>query len=136
MGLLREAESRRVPSGGLLREVESRKTLSGENDSSGPALEEEIIHYHKTHPAFYGILLETPPEWPGYRNWTKHILERVESIGTALPVNRRRSLVLLPGDMDGGLIAHRLVKSLPAKLLRTFEAETPGQALSILTSYR
>jgi hypothetical protein len=54
--------------------------------------------------------------------------------GTVLPLNQERLLVLLPPASDRELIAHRLSKSMKAKLLLSDEANSPESFFSHLES--
>jgi hypothetical protein len=89
--------------------------------------EQKIREYHKNHPAFQGMVLKFP------RNDT--ISRAVSAFGAVLSLSPENSLVLIPGDVDRELLAHRLSKTLKAQVLYQFQADDPGQALSLLAPY-
>ncbi|MDR1239665.1 MAG: hypothetical protein LBK27_06100 [Treponema sp.] len=90
--------------------------------------EYEVREYHKTHPSFQCLVLEFP--------WEEKLSRMTANFGVAFPLSPENSLVLIPGGMDRELLAHRLSKSLPARILNQFQAADPGEALELLAPYR
>ncbi|MDR2028541.1 MAG: hypothetical protein LBP93_03270 [Treponema sp.] len=120
----------------ILREEET-----GEEKKEGPEKTEDLskvlTQYHKFYPSFQGIVLE-PPDTFGEDEKDElfcQISAMVSSFATVTPLPSRRSLILFPKSMDRELVMHRLIKSLKAEVLCTFEADNPDSALELIQPY-
>jgi len=90
------------------------------------AVEEKIAQFHQMHLDFNCIVLETPA---GKTNFCEKVLSMIDTLGTTVPLAYDRPLILFPIVLDRELIAHRLSKTLKTKILLSFAANTPENAL-------
>jgi len=97
-------------------------------------LEEQISRYNKMYAAFNCIILEIPGADEDRVTFLQKVTEVVGVTGTVLPLPSGRPLILLPGLMDGELIAHRLSKTLNTRPLLSFNAGSPESVLEQLHS--
>jgi hypothetical protein len=117
----------------------------GENPGAGDALgglsrdriEQDLLRFYSGSPSSAGLVLEVPARASQGEDslFQQRLFGMVALCGTAVALAPRRGLVLLPTGMDRELVAHRLEKSLAAKTLLVFEADSPGKALSAIKPY-
>ncbi|MDR1278738.1 MAG: hypothetical protein LBK02_08305 [Treponema sp.] len=102
-----------------------------------PGLEYELREYHKNHPSFQGIVLAAPPREDGEtaEGFFEKVSRMLRFFGALLPLSPENGLILVPDNIDGELLSHRLSKSLNARTLDHFLADDPGAALSLLGPY-
>jgi len=98
----------------------------------GKAVEREITLFHKAHPSFSCIVLEEGVS--GETNFCEEVSTMVDSTGTVVPLKGKSLLILLPQSKDRELVAHRLSKTLSAKVLFSCEADNPSAAFSGINS--
>ena len=117
--------------------VDSKSALSGQNSSTEALfVEEEIARFHKINPEFKCIVLEAHSS-AGEKdkaNFCKTVSEMINTAGVVIPLSPGRPLVLFPKAIDLELIAHRLSKSLGAKSLLSFEANSSESVLARIKS--
>ena len=105
--------------------------------AASDSLEGQINRYHRSYASFHCILLDSPDrpeeeeeEGAFYQKAAKMIYKT----GTLFLLPKSRPLVLLPGDTDRELIAHRLSKTLNTSALLSFQADSPEGALNRINS--
>ncbi|MDR1446166.1 MAG: hypothetical protein LBI90_04640 [Treponema sp.] len=79
-----------------------------------------------------GIILK---DNKGKKNFPAAVSGAVSSLGNMFPLPDSTCLVLVPANIDQELLAHRLSKSLDAKTVLRFEADSAGKVLEILKSF-
>ena len=113
-------------------DIYSRQFCSVDTDT----LKEKITEYYRIHSDFNCILLEIPvfPDEEERTGFCKRISKMLSLTGTVLSLPDSRPLILLPKMIDRELIAHRLSKSLNTKILKSFEADSPENVFSQISS--
>jgi hypothetical protein len=99
-----------------------------------PSIWEELLKYGKGHPGFQGIVL-SPPEDTSAAAFTRQVSAMVQSFGTVLPLASSGSLVLFDMTKDRELICHRITKTLGARALFNFAADSPKNAYQLIQPY-
>jgi len=107
-------------------ELDFAEPPSGETTHHHSLLEEKITQFHQMHLDFNCIVLENPA---GNPNFCDKVSSMLDTIGTIIPLTHDRPLILFPIVMDRELIAHRLSRTLKTKILLSFAASNPENAL-------
>jgi hypothetical protein len=94
-----------------------------------------IKKYHGSHAAFQGIVVEMTDEYSDSADFAPVLSTITASLGEVLPLPSRFCLVLVPGETDRELLAHRLSKSLKTRTPFQFRADSPDKALKLLHAY-
>ena len=89
-------------------------------------VEKKITLFHRIHLDFNCVVLENPT---GQAAFCQKVSAMVDKTGTVIPLSRNRPLILFPIMLDRELIAHRLSKTLSTRILLSFEANNPENAL-------
>jgi hypothetical protein len=136
MGLLSKAAAR-PGKGSLLRKIQQRKETvvsSPASPNDFPDAKDEIGRFLRDRGSFQGIVLRllSDTEKEDFIPRTKKILS---SLGSVCPLSSQSCLVLVSGDIDGELLAHRLSKSLKVGVLHRFGAGTLEDALEQVSPY-
>ncbi|MDR2608287.1 MAG: hypothetical protein LBC57_07830 [Treponema sp.] len=117
--------------GGLLeRGMTKRSMISTEEKSGG--LETVIRRSMEGENGVGGIILK---DNKGKKNFPSAVSRAVSSLGNMFLLPDSTCLVLVPVNIDQELLAHRLSKSLDAKTVLRFEADSAGKVLEILKSF-
>ncbi|MDR1618060.1 MAG: hypothetical protein LBS06_03300 [Treponema sp.] len=137
MGLLSKAAAR-PGRGSLLRKIGRRKeaaALSAACPDDSPDAEAEIGRFLRDHGSFQGIVLRllSDTEKEAFIPRTKKILS---PLGAVCSLSPQSCLILVSGDIDSELLAHRLSKSLKTGVLHRFRAGTLEGALEQVSPYR
>jgi hypothetical protein len=147
MGLLQKAVVKASPepaatdaagTGGLVIPLpENGAAWDEPGETAGqPELEQKLREYHKNHPSFQGIILAAPPgDEKNTELFFQTASQMVRFFGELFPLSPENGLILVPGNMDRELLAHRLSKSLNTRIVCHFQADDPGAALSLLGPY-
>jgi hypothetical protein len=88
------------------------------------AVRRKLDRYKKVHSSLRGFVLDFPHDFEekARRNFYKQINGMVSSFGTAIRLPSGRVLILLPGQYDCALVAHRLCGNLEAAVMLFFES--------------
>jgi hypothetical protein len=137
MGLLSKAAAQ-PDKGSLLRKIGQRKeraALSSASPDGFPAAEDEIGSFLRDRGSCQGIVLRlfSVTEKEHFIPLTKKVLS---SLGSVCPLSPQSCLVLVSGDVDSELLAHRLSKSLKVGVLHRFRAGTLEGTLEQVAPYR
>ena len=89
-------------------------------------IEEKIAQFHQMHLDFNCVVLENPSGKPDF---CEKISSMIDTLGTIVPLAYNCPLILFPIVIDRELIAHRLSKTLKTKVLLSFAASNPENAL-------
>ncbi|MDR1420456.1 MAG: hypothetical protein LBI86_08795 [Treponema sp.] len=130
MGLLSRAGAGTERS--LLKQGQKRRaahTISPQNVTDG------IDTYCGSNPVFQGIVFEMPDEYRDSTEFSGALSRIMGGLGSSLPLPCRFSLVLVPGDFDHELLAHRLTRSLKIRAPFQFRANSSGEAMKYLHAY-
>ena len=98
----------------------------GEAAMTQSLIEEKLNQFHQMHLEFSCIVLERPA---AETSFCERVSAMVDHTGTVIPLPSDRPLILFPIMMDRELIAHRLSRTLSTKVLLSFEASNPDNAL-------
>ncbi|AEF83299.1 hypothetical protein [Leadbettera azotonutricia] len=119
--------------------IQRDSKFSAERSSASKTdeIEATIKQYHKTNPAFSGILVELPKtiNEEDKKGVPLKISHMVSLFGIAAPFPSNHSLILIPRQADRDLIAHRLKNSLKTNILAAFDADSPEEALKTLQPF-
>ena len=91
--------------------------ISEDSDS----VQAKIAHFYEIYNTLNCIIFENN----GEEDFCRKVQDIVDRTGTVIPLSSGNPLILFRGTVDRELIAHRLSKSLNARLLLSFEAESP-----------
>jgi hypothetical protein len=96
-----------------------------------------IKQYHKTNPAFSGVLLNVPEaiSEENKKEFSQKLSHMVSLIGITASLRSDNTLILIPRHEDRDLIAHRLKNSLKTNILAAFDADSPEEALETLQPF-
>ncbi|MDR2304253.1 MAG: hypothetical protein LBE10_06670 [Treponema sp.] len=126
----RQKASLRKKSGLLERGMKKRSPISGEEESGG--LETIIRRSMEGENGVGGIILKDRKDT---KDFPAAVSRAVSSLGNVFPLPDSTCLILVPATMDQELLAHRLSKSLDAKIALRFEADSADKVLEILKSF-
>jgi hypothetical protein len=126
----RQKLSRGKKTGLLERGMKKRSLISTEEEGGG--LETLIRRSMEGENGVGGIILK---DRKGQKNFLAAVSGAVSSLGNVFPLPDSTCLILVPVNMDQELLAHRLSKSLDAKTVLRFEADSAGKVLEILKSF-
>ncbi|MDR1286255.1 MAG: hypothetical protein LBK08_01470 [Treponema sp.] len=127
-----ERESFPGTEGGLLKQGQIKKTA---HTISPQGVMDGIGAYCGSSQAFQCIVFEMPDEYRDSAEFSGVLSGIVGALGLSLPLPCRFSLVLVPGDFDHELLAHRLSKSLKIRAPLQFRANSPAEAMKHLHAY-
>jgi hypothetical protein len=109
-----------------------KENMSAEEKNTGAIIDA----YQKDNPTFLCIVMGGAKKSGALSAGINKITAGMVSyFGSVHPLPRGACLVLIPGDMDGELVAHRLEKSMETKAACCFRAESSAQALKLLKPY-
>jgi len=95
--------------------------LSRANDNPfEPSLEAFIKKYNNLN----CIVFDCPPNADDKTQFCQKINTMIDKTGAVIPLLTGRLLIMLPLSIDRELIAHRLSKTLDAKILLSFQADS------------
>jgi len=97
--------------------------------------EGSIAKFSGTYSNFNCILLEIPQNTEDNTDFCKKVTTMVGKMGTVIPLPNGRPLVMLPLPLDRELIAHRLSKTLNAKILLSFQADSSETVINNINSF-
>ncbi|MDR1176446.1 MAG: hypothetical protein LBK83_13370 [Treponema sp.] len=117
--------------GGLLERGMKKRSMISTGEKRG-ALETVIRRSMEGENGVGGIILK---DNKGKKNFPSAVSRAVSSLGNMFPLPDSTCLVLVPLNIDQELLAHRLSKSLDAKTVLRFEADSAGKVLEILKSF-
>jgi hypothetical protein len=146
MGLLGRAEN--IANTGVANELTANMAAEGiDGEALNPAsgkieipekdlvvLKKRISEYQEKYRVFGCILLEDHALEESKTDFYEKLIKMTGNIGSVGPVNNDHALILLPSEMDGDLIAHRLSKSLIAGIVLSFRAASPEYVLDRINS--
>jgi len=99
--------------------------LSRTNDNSiDPSLQELITKLSEEYNNLNCIIFENPPNANDKTQFCQKVNTMIDKMGAVISLSNGRPLVMLPLSVDRDLIAHRLSKSLNAKVLLSFQADS------------
>jgi len=99
--------------------------LSRTNDNiTDPSLLELIKKYSEEYNNFNCIIFENPPNTDDTTQFRQKVNTMIDKMGTVISLSTGRPLIMLPLSVDRDLIAHRLSKTLNAKILLSFQADS------------
>lgn len=102
------------------------------------AVREMIRAYWLQHSSCQGIVLG-PPNYTGEEDFKKFFaaaISAASSFGKIICLPSKNILILFSKTLDRELLTHRLTRTLRTRALTSFEAESPGEVLSRIQSYR
>jgi len=114
----------------LDEEMSAEEMPSESNTVELATVEKEIILFHQMYTEFNCLVLEHPVQSNSGDDFCETVSAIIDKAGSVIPLPSGRPLILLPLAADRQLIAHRLSKTLNAKNLLSFEANTPEDALN------
>jgi len=117
---------------GLLSRAADSTASNFESSQEPDRVKTKIVQYHETYKNFNCILLEAPKNRKD--NIHRKLAEMIKYPGMIIPLSTSQPLILFPPGVDHELIAHRILKSLDMKAIISFEAKSPGEALSRIDS--
>jgi hypothetical protein len=92
--------------------------------------------YLKNNLSIQGFILDFSSSIAGKKsNLYKVVSGQIASFGAALRLPSMRTLVLLPGNFDAALAAHRICKNSNCSTLLFFEADNSGDILKLVEKY-
>ncbi|MDR0582924.1 MAG: hypothetical protein LBG57_01040 [Treponema sp.] len=136
MGLLSKAAAILNSAVSIGGEASSRRAgpIPDKTETSAAGIWTLIENFQKNNPFFYCIVLETLP-----KNAARNVIRAAGIMASHFGVVRilpdGNCMVLVPGGLDGKLIAHRLSKSIKAKTLSLFSAESVSGAFEALRAH-
>jgi hypothetical protein len=92
--------------------------------------EKSTVKFSGTCTDFNCILFENPQNTGGDTVFYKKVETMIDKIGTVVSLPADRTLVMLPSSTDSELIAHRISKTLDAKILMSFQADSSEIAIN------
>lgn len=128
MGLLSKAAA-------ILNSASARAvSISQQTESGAAGIWALIDNFQKNNLSFYCIVLQTPPG-----NTVENIIRTAaimtSHFGSVRVLPDGNCLVLVPGGLDGKLIAHRFSKSMKTKVLSLFSAKSAAGAFEALRTH-
>jgi hypothetical protein len=109
--------------------------LSRANDNSTDSSTEELIkEYCGDYNNFNCILFDHPPIADDKTKFCQNVNTMIDKTGEVISLSTGRPLVMLPLSIDRELIAHRLSKTLNAKILLSFQADSPEIVINRINS--
>ena len=121
-----------VKADGAASQSSQKKIEISEDDLD--LLKNKITQYHAVHRNFYCILLESAEQEKSKPDFFRKLEKMAGNMGITGLVNRGAAMILLPVEIDGELIAHRLSKCLNAEPVLTFETNNPEYAINRIKS--
>jgi len=94
-----------------------------------------ITKFGSIHSNFNCILIEIPQNTDSDADFCKKVNVMVDKLGTVSALPNGRPLVMLPMSRDRELIAHRLSKTLNAKILLSFQADSSEIAINKINAF-
>ncbi|MDR2246958.1 MAG: hypothetical protein LBE17_09900 [Treponema sp.] len=135
MGLLGKASTANPPE----RTAGAQVPASHPEEPAGmEAVREMIRAYWLHHSSCQGIVLE-PPNYPGeaaLKQFFAAAVSAASSFGKVICLPSKNILILFSKTLDRELLTHRLTRTLRARALTSFEAESPEEVLSRIPSCR
>ena len=117
---------------GLLSRATQSTALHFTSGKESERVKSKIAQYHETYINFNCILFEAPDSRKD--NIHRKLAEMIKYPGIVIPLSTSRPLILFPPGVDHELVAHRISKSLNMTPLLSFEATSPGEALTRIDS--
>jgi len=109
--------------------------LSRANDNiTEPSSEELIKKYCGEYNNFNCILFENPLNTDPKTQFCQKVTTIIDKMGVVISLSTGCPLIILPLSIDRELIAHRLSKTLNAKILLSFQAESTEIVISRIKS--
>jgi hypothetical protein len=101
---------------------------------SGAEIKARIIRYGREHGRISGIVFGNP-EAAGEAHWEEQIAMMTSPFALTIGLSSGGCLILFPSSMDGGLVAHRVSRSLKIEALCVSEAKDPEGIYEALKPY-
>ncbi|MDR0449854.1 MAG: hypothetical protein LBH26_01140 [Treponema sp.] len=101
-------------------------------------IEQKLEKYFGSNVSLQGMVIEAPPGFKaekGAEDFGVMINRIITLLGFVIPLPSGRVLAILTSAADRELIAHRLEKSLNAKIPALFSAEEPAKVLEYIGPY-
>jgi len=109
--------------------------LSRANDNSTDSSSEELIKkYGGEYNNLNCIIFENPSNADEKTQFCQRVTTMIDKMGAVISLSTGRPLIMLPLSIDRDLIAHRLSKSLKAKVLLSFQADNSEIVISRVNS--
>jgi hypothetical protein len=121
--------------------VIQRESSSGKAANNGEIPVTAFLdQFHHLNPSFSGILLDPPqglnsPETKPAEDFSQKLSRMVSLFGAVFSFPDKKSLVLIPANIDRDLIAHQLKASLKTEVEIAFNADSREEALKRLGPY-
>ena len=106
--------------------AETEKTLAGNFP-----IETKLAQFHQMHHEFNCVVLAPAVKEAGF---CEKVTAMLDKTGSVIPLPLDRPLILFSAEIDRELIAHRLSKTLNAKILLSFTADNVENALAGINS--
>jgi hypothetical protein len=130
--ILSEIQAVLIPPSGAAPAKAKETSSSAEENDTGAIIDA----YQKDNPTFQCIVMGGAKKNGALSaGINKLAAGMVSYFGSVHPLPRGACLILIPGDMDGEMVAHRLEKSMKTKAACSFAAESSAQALKLLKPY-
>jgi len=110
------------------------RAVNNTAEPSSDTPEGSIAKFCEIYTNFSCILFEIPQNTEGKIDFCKKVSIMVGKMGTVIPLQNGRPLVMLPLSLDRDLIAHRLSKTLNAKILLSFQADSSETVINNINS--
>jgi len=104
------------------------------NNSTEPSLQELIKKYGEEYNNLSCIIFENPPNANDNAQFCQKVNTMIDKMGAVISLSTGRPLIMLPLSVDRDLIAHRLSKTLNAKILLSFQADSSEIVISQINS--
>ncbi|MDR1324524.1 MAG: hypothetical protein LBK00_00625 [Treponema sp.] len=101
-------------------------------------IKDSIAGYHANHTVFQAIVFELPLCSVAAYDTRKRLASMVSPLGIVIPLNSAhvaRDLVIFSNEIDRELVIHQLAKSLGVMSPRSFEANSPEYALTLIEPF-
>jgi hypothetical protein len=128
MGLLNRANDNSAESSS------SKRTAAKKPAAFSGTSGELIKKYCREYNNFNCILFENPPNADDKTQFCQKVNTMIDKMGTVISLSTGRPLIMLPLSIDRELIAHRLSKTLNAKILLSFQADSSETVMNRINS--